>query len=74
MPEEVPIALTAAFSADAGKQALWEALLRKGRLDVGGKTLGEVIGELREFLLPPVFAIASNELFMRKWECSGEWK
>lgn len=68
LPEGAPLALTAAFSEDPTKQALWQAFLRKGRLDAGGKNLTEVVGGIRNFLLPPVHALNMGREFRRVWK------
>ena len=70
LPKEAPAALTEEFGEDAGKQALWKAFLRKGRLDADSKTLGEVVTELREFLMPPTIAVTASEPFKKKWRRS----
>lgn len=48
VPDDVPAALTAAFSDDAQHQARWKAFLDKNRLK--GPGLAEVVDELREGL------------------------
>ncbi len=68
LPEGAPLALTAAFSEDPAKQALWQAFLRKGRLDAEGKSLTEVVGGIRDFLLPPVDALNVGKEFRRVWK------
>lgn len=52
LPLEAPFALTEAFFLDTGKQSQWSAFLRKSRLEV--RSLDQVIGRLREFLLPVI--------------------
>ena len=68
LPEDAPLALTDAFSEDPAKQALWQAFLRKGRLDAEGKNLTEVVGEIRDYLLPPVHALNAGREFRRVWK------
>lgn len=68
LPEDAPLALTGAFSEDPMKQALWRAFLRKGRLDAEGKSLAEVVGGIREFLLPPVRALNVGREFRGVWK------
>jgi len=70
LPKEAPVALTEEFSEDAGKQALWKAFLRKGRLDADSKTLAEVVTDLREFLMQPTMAAMAAEPFKKKWRPS----
>ncbi|MDQ3257103.1 MAG: nucleotidyl transferase AbiEii/AbiGii toxin family protein, partial [Acidobacteriota bacterium] len=68
LPEGAPLALTDAFSEDPTKQALWQSFLRKGRLDAERKNLTEVVGEIRDFLLPPVHALNVGGEFRRVWK------
>lgn len=74
LPQEAPPALTHAFSNDAAKEALWRAFLRKGRLDVEGKTLAEAVSEIAAFLLPPASAAAVGEHFRKRWTSAEGWK
>lgn len=69
LPVQPPVALTAQFTADLTKQALWQAFLRKGRLSVGGHTLAEVGADLAHFLLPPARAAS----FPCVWR-GGHWQ
>lgn len=48
VPEDVPVGLSDAFSADAGRQAQWSAFLNKNRLQRPG--LPEVVSEIRACL------------------------
>lgn len=47
--------------------------LRKGRLNAEGKSLAEVVGEIRDFLLPPVDALNASADFRRVWK-DGRWR
>jgi hypothetical protein len=67
LPQQTPRGLTEEFSEDPTKQALWRAFVRKGRLDVESKTLGQVVIELGAFLLPPAIGARSEEPFRRRW-------
>jgi len=68
LPQGAPLALTDAFSEDPTKQALWQAFLRKGRLDAEGKSLTEVVSEIRDFLSPLVDALNTGGEFRRVWK------
>lgn len=74
LPTAPPSALTPEFSEDRSKQAQWDAFVRRGRLDVGKTALGDVVALLREFLLPPTFAIAAGEPFDMRWPLGGPWQ
>ena len=67
MPQESQSALTDAFSEDLAKQRLWQAFLRKGRLDAEGKSLPAVVAEIRDFLMPPVGALNAGREFRGEW-------
>ena len=73
LPQQTPRGLTEEFSEDPTKQALWRVFVRKGRLDVESKTLGEVVIELGAFLMPPAIAAGSGEPFRKRW-CKGKWE
>lgn len=72
LPEGAPPALSDVFGKDPGKQRLWQAFLRKGRLDAGGKGLPEVVDEIRDFLLPPAVALSAGREFRGVWQ-DGRW-
>jgi len=69
---EAPGALTEESSEAPDKQALWKAFLGKGRLEANNKHLGEVITEMRKFLLPPTIAAVTAQPFRKRWG-AGEW-
>lgn len=73
VPTEEPLALTAAFHEDEGKRTQWLAFLRRTGLESGGKTLGDVVPALREFLMPPAIAAARGNVFDKVWPPSGPW-
>ena len=54
IPTECPIALTKRFWSDPVKQKQWQAFLRKSRLDVGNRTLRNIVHEISDFLTPVV--------------------
>lgn len=71
MPDNIPIGLTDEFIQDAQKEKQWEAFLRKNALE---KTpLATVVGELREFLLPVLSAIASGRSHDHPWCAGSGW-
>lgn len=74
LPIETPRALTSDFSEDVGKQASWQAFLRKGRLSADGKTLAEVVEIIKEFLLSPTTSVAQGKVFTKKWIPAKGWR
>ncbi|MDQ3651478.1 MAG: nucleotidyl transferase AbiEii/AbiGii toxin family protein [Acidobacteriota bacterium] len=73
LPQGAPLALTDDFSEDQSKQSLWQAFLRKGRLDAEGKSLTAVVGEIRDFLMPSIAALKASREFRRRWR-EGRWQ
>ena len=73
LPQVAPLALTEAFSEDPAKQRLWQAFLRKGRLDAEGKGLSKVVAEIRDFLMPLVGALNAGREFRGVWQ-AGRWQ
>lgn len=72
IPNGVPIGLADEFIQDAQKDKQWQAFLRKNALD---KTpLATVIGNLREFLLPVLTAIASGNSLDYPWCAGAGWQ
>jgi len=72
IPDGVPIGLADEFIQDAHKEKQWQAFLRKNALD---KTpLATVVGELREFLLPVLMAIASSSSHDYPWRAGTGWQ
>jgi predicted nucleotidyltransferase component of viral defense system len=71
LPEGAPPAWSEAFGKDLWKQRLWQAFLRKGRLDVGGMGLPAVVDEIRDFLLPPTVALNVGQEFRGVWRDGG---
>ena len=70
----MPLALTPAFAADAGKQTQWRAFLKKSRLDNAPAELPEVVDVLARFLLPLAEAIHGGQAFGRAWRAPGPWQ
>jgi len=73
LPQEIPLALTETFSSEPDKEKLWQAFLRKGRISTEGKTLGEVVKEIENFLMPPTLSAANEQHFSLTWS-EGNWK
>ncbi len=73
LPVESPIALTAEFSGDEGKQKQWQAFLRKNKLSTQGADLPQVIPILYDFLMPVAHAAAAGQIFETTWPEGGPW-
>ncbi len=74
LPAGLPLALSEEFAADTGKQAQWNAFLRRGKLgDSVGLPLSNVVMMLRGFLLPPMEAVRARNEFSSLWSPAGPW-
>ncbi len=77
VPDEEPVALSADFASDPGKQAAWRSFLRriaKAQKAADLSDLSEICVLLRGFLMPPSRAVASGEPFRDVWPASGPWR
>lgn len=72
IPNGVPIGLTDEFAQDAQKVKQWQAFLRKNALDK--MPLEIVVGDLRNFLLPVLAAIAAGEAHESPWLAGAGWR
>jgi hypothetical protein len=73
VPAEPPVALTAEFHGDAGKQQDWRTFLQRHGLQAEGIGLDQVAGILHGFLMPPVQALARGQPFDMEWPARGPW-
>ena len=75
IPLGTPVALTAGFGLDSEKARLWKAFLNRNRLDVeDDQGLAEVIEEIKQFLSPPLAALARRQSFQGTWSGGGPWR
>ncbi len=74
LPAAPPLALTAEFGEDRAKQTQWRAFDRRARLNLGDQKLAEVVGLLRDFLMPPTEAAAGGRPFRLFWPAGGPWQ
>lgn len=74
LPDALPLALTAEFSEDAGKQTQWRAFIKRNQLAPADLSLPTVIAEIREFLQPPIDAAVRGEAFDFNWPPGGPWR
>lgn len=68
-----PEALTSAFSSDPIKQSQWGRFASKIGGDQPAPALEALLHDLREFLLPPLAALAEDHEFTAKWSPVGPW-
>jgi len=73
VPEELPVALSAAFYADEGRATMWRRYLERNGLPGAPADFGEVGESLRAFLEPPLRALAGGQEFQMRWQAGGPW-
>ena len=74
VPAKLPVALSPEFAQDRVKQTQWRAFIGKGKLDLGGIGLEEVVDGLRGFLMPVAQAVAAGEILEMAWPALGPWQ
>lgn len=72
IPDGVPIGLADEFIRDVQKEKQWQGFLRKNALDK--LPLATVVGDLREFLLPVLSAIAAGSSHDYSWCAGAGWR
>jgi hypothetical protein len=71
IPSGLPLGLTDEFALHEQKNMQWSGFVRKNAL--GPIALTEVIGSVRQFLLPVLAALAEDVRFDRQWRASAGW-
>ena len=75
LPNETPVALSAAFSSDAGKIAQMRSFITdKTNLEEASVELSEIADELKDFFMPVVEAIRDGNAEKMTWIAGGPWK
>lgn len=72
IPDGIPIGLSDEFINDEQKIKQWQAFLRKNSIDA--MPLEVVIADLREFLLPVIKSVASNNEHGDQWQAGKGWQ
>ena len=76
LPTSVPVALTAAFVEQDITVAMWRAY--RSRLTASGiaapAKLADVVGVIRDFVIPPATAAARGESFGGSWSPGEGWR
>jgi len=74
LPEATPVGLSDEFAGDRSKQQQWQAFQRRGRPALPPPALADVIGSIRDFLVPPTEALRQGETFHQQWPEGGPWR
>ncbi len=72
LPREVPLLLTEGFLGSPEREAQWRAFLGRSRLE-GPRGTGELVENLRAFLLPVVEAAAEEGSLGASWHPGRGW-
>jgi len=72
IPSETPTALTDEFAANQDKQIQWKAFQNRTGLQNVEVKLPQIVGDLRAFLLPPLFGAAPKGSLDKSW-ADGTW-
>ncbi len=71
-PDGEPLVLSPGFLAAPGREVQWRAFLWRGRLEAPPDA-GELVKDLRRFLLPVLAAAARGGEFEATWRPGGPW-
>lgn len=74
LPSATPLALSKEFSEDSQKRTQWNAFIKKGALQVDGRSFNMILNELETFLMPPTLAFRSGSEFKLSWPPAGPWR
>jgi hypothetical protein len=74
LPTELPVALSDSFAKDGAKRTQWKAFVNRNGLEGRLGDLGQVVGELAEFLGPPLIVAAKGEGYEWRWDPAGPWR
>lgn len=72
-PAEIPVGLSQEFAADPEANRRWGFFTTRNVLSENPGTFAEVIGLLREFLMPIVHGAARSAAPPNKWQPGGPW-
>lgn len=68
-----PFVFSSQFAENPTKQLQWSAFVRKSKLGDQPRAFSDVIQEIREFLLPLVDAILTEQKLEAIWNSGGPW-
>lgn len=74
LPEELPLALTPAFTTDPLKLSQWQGFHVKNRLEEEAFDLSSLTRILQGFLLPPTQALVEGADLHLRWRPFGPWE
>jgi predicted nucleotidyltransferase component of viral defense system len=72
--EPEPIGLTKAYCDDPARAIQWRAFVRRSRFGEEAGELVRLVGEVRQFALPVLSAVAAGIPFKALWKPGGPWE
>ena len=74
IPQEPPMAFTAAFAEAPDKQTLWKVFAERYPNELQDLPLADVVAQIRRFLQPPLDSLKAGRLFDSYWPPNGPWQ
>lgn len=71
---DIPIAFTDGFAQDRDKNIQWAAFLRRMGQSASPLSFRQVVGKIKDFLLPVINKLKAGEEFEAIWEAGGPWR
>jgi len=73
-PDGAPVFMSQEFTGDRLKQGQWQAFIRKTSVSGLPDNLEMVVAKIKRFLLPPLKAAGTDDLFRYYWPADGPWR
>lgn len=73
LPQDVPLALTPAFSEASIHQVQWKAFVAKIGEPTLAASFASVVAAIEVFVMPPCLAASRGERFASQWEPAAGW-
>ena len=74
IPTQIPVAITEEYWSDSRRGTQLRAFARRARLDIDAGSVDSMLPLLRDFLWPPLEALAHGANFAQAWRPGGPWK
>lgn len=74
LPDGVPVFMSQEFAGDRLKKGQWRAFIRKASISDLSDNLEMVVAKIKQFLLPPLKAAETDDLFIEHRPADGPWQ
>jgi hypothetical protein len=74
LPDRAPVFMSQEFTDDRIKQSQWQAFIGKTSVSGLPYNLEMVVAKIKPFLLPPLKAAGTEDLFRYHWPANGPWR